>query len=150
MVEPLTLGAVVASLVAKTLERAEDKAVESGEGALRRLVETIKKRFSGTQDQACTVALERLEDAPDSPRRVRDLAQQLDERAETFPEFRRELEALITEARNGGVDVESISQVALGSQNVLSAGLVDSEVNVTFGGRQGEEQAFQPPDSSEH
>lgn len=36
MVEPVTLGVIAAALVAKALDRAEDDAVDAGEGALRR------------------------------------------------------------------------------------------------------------------
>lgn len=140
MVEPLTLGAIVAALAAKALERAEEKTVEEGEGVLRRLVEALRRRFSDGEEQAGAMALERLEDAPDSPGRQRDLAQLLDERADAVPELRRELEAMVIEARDAGVDVESVSQLAFGNQNVQSAGLVDSEVNVTFGARPGGSQ----------
>lgn len=133
MIEPLTLGAIVAALAARALERAEQKAVEEGEGALRRLVDTLKRRFSDREDEAGTIALERLEDAPDSLSRQRELARLLDRRAGEAADFRGELEALLAEARRAGLDVESISQTARGNQNVQSAGLLDSEVNVTFG-----------------
>lgn len=133
MVEPLTLGVIVAALVAKALDRAEDQAIEGGEGAIRRLVGLLRERFSGTQDEAASTALVKLEDVPDSPTLVRHLAEVVDQRADTDPGFRAELESLVREARSDGVDVDSIAQVAVGDQNVQSADLVDSDVNVSYG-----------------
>jgi hypothetical protein len=86
--------------------------------------------------------LERVEDAPDSPTRVRELAELLDERAAGDPEFRGELLALVEQARTAGVDVGSIIQVVVGDQNARNAGLVGSEVNVSFGARSGEGRAL--------
>jgi hypothetical protein len=137
---------IVATLVAKVLDRAEDRVVEDGEGVLRRLVDTLRGRFSRADDQTATTALERVADAPDSPKRVRELAKLLDERAAGDPVFRGELQALVEQARTAGVEVGSISQVAVGDQNVHAAGLVDSEVNVTFGAGPGEDRAPQPED----
>jgi hypothetical protein len=57
----------------------------------------------------------------------------VDRAAEADPVLRSGLESLVSEARSAGVDVESISQVAWGSQNVQAAGPVDSPVNVTYG-----------------
>jgi uncharacterized protein (UPF0335 family) len=131
MIEPITLGVVVAALFAKALERAADKTVDKGEGALRRLVDALKKSV-GTGDVGST-ALARLEDAPDSPSRLRELAEVVDERASAEPELRRELNDLVQEARGAGVDIESIVQTAVGSQNVQIAGLVESEVAIDLG-----------------
>ena len=46
MVEPVTLGVIAAPLVAKALDRAEDDTVDAGEGALRRLIGFLRRRFS--------------------------------------------------------------------------------------------------------
>jgi len=135
------LGVVVAALVAKALDRAEDIAVGDGEGVLRRLAGAVRQRFSSADDQAGTMALERVEDAPDSPKRVHELAVLLDERTAEDPVFRDELETLVQQARAAGVDVDSISQVALGDQNVQSTGLIGSEVTVTFGARPADSRA---------
>lgn len=144
--EPVTLGVIVATLVAKVLDRAEDRVVADGEGVLWHLVGTLRERFSRADDQAATMALERIADAPDSQTRVRELAKLLDERATDDPVFRGELQALVEQARTAGFQVGSISQVARGDQNVLAAGLVDSEVNVTFGARPDERRAQQSED----
>jgi hypothetical protein len=141
MVEPVTLGVIVAALVAKALDRAENKVIDDGEGVLRRLVGALRQRLSQEDDRAGRIALELVGDVPDSPSRVRELAVLLDERLAGDPVFRGELEALVEQARAAGVDVDSISQVAVGDQNVQAAGLVDSPVSVTFGSRLGESRA---------
>lgn len=145
MVEPLTLGAIVAVLAAKALERAGERTVDGGEGVLRRLIEALRDRVSGDGEKAGADALARLEEAPDSPTRRHDLAQALDERAAAAPGFRDELEALVEEARRGGVDVDSLAQLAFGDQNVQSAGLFESQVNVTFGPPPATGRGAQPP-----
>ncbi|HEY7934886.1 MAG TPA: hypothetical protein VID48_13790 [Solirubrobacteraceae bacterium] len=137
----MTLGVIVAALVAKALDRAEDRVVEDGEGVLRRVVGALRERFSRADDQVAAAALGRVEDAPDSPRRVREFAKLLDERAADDEVFRGELQELVEQARTAGVDIGSIVQVAVGDQNVQVAGLVDSEVDVSFGARPGHGRA---------
>src|SRR3954465_8236788 len=68
MVEPvsLTLGAIVAGLVAKAAERASERAVEGGEGVLGRLVAALRARFSGVADAPAGEALARVQEVPDS------------------------------------------------------------------------------------
>ena len=129
----LTLGAIVAALVAKAMDKSAERAVEGGAGVLGRLLGWLRDRFSGDKDEAGARALARVEDAPDSPSRVRELAGVLDERTGADGEFRAALEALVAEARSAGVDVGSITQTAWGNQNVQNAGVVDSEIHVTYG-----------------
>jgi hypothetical protein len=81
-------------------------------------------RRSATPDPLGSRA--RVEDAPDSPARLRELAAAIAALAQRDEEFRTELERLIGEARQAGVDV-GVSQTATGDQNVQAAGLVDSE-----------------------
>ena len=135
MVEPvsLTLGAIAAALVAKATEKTAEAAVDGGAGALSGIVAWLRKRFSGPEDNQGATALPRIEDAPDSPSRLRELAKVVDRRADAEPSFRSELAALVEEARSGGVDMGSIVQTAWGHQNVQNAGVVDSEVTVTYG-----------------
>jgi hypothetical protein len=135
MVEPvsLTLGAIVAALVAKAAERATERAVDGGEGVLGRLLAALRERFSGAANEAAGDALTRVQEVPDSPSRLRALAALIDERAQGDAELRSELETLVAQARGTGVDVDTISQLAWGNQNVQAAGLVDSEVNVNYG-----------------
>lgn len=134
MVEPvsLSLGAIVAALVARAAERAGDGAAAGGESLLRRLVDKLRARFAGAADEAAAGALARAQEVPDSPSRVRELAAVLDQRAAADPALRGELEALVGQARDGGIDVKGISQTVWGDQNVQAAGLVDSQVTVTY------------------
>lgn len=143
MVEPvsLTLGAVVAALVVKAAEKAGERAAEGGAGALGRLVDRLRQRFTGDGDAAATKALERVEDAPDSPSRLQLLTEVVDRRAAADADFRSELETLVHEARAEGVELGSITQTVWGDQNVQVAGTVGSDVNVTYG---------QPPRAPEH
>lgn len=129
MIEPVSLGAVVAALVSKALDRAEDKAVEGGEGALRRTLEAVRQLFS--DDPERSRALERLEDAPDSPARVRELGEVVDRSVDAYPDLRSRLEALVTEARASAIEIDSIDQAARGSHIVQVAGIVNSDVEVT-------------------
>lgn len=135
MVEPvsLTLGAIAAALVAKASEKTAERAVEGGAGALGRLAGWLRRRLAADGAEEAAGALARVEDAPDSPSRVRELTAVLDERADDEPGFRSELEALVEEACAGGVDVGSIVQTAWGNQNVQSGGIVGSEITVTYG-----------------
>ena len=135
MVEPvsLTLGTITAALVAKAAEETADRAVEGGAGALGRLVGRLRTRFAAGGVEEGQSALARVEDAPDSASRVRELATVLDRRADADAGFRAELVALVNEARAGGVDVGSIAQTVWGDQNVQAAGVVDSEITVTYG-----------------
>jgi len=130
VVEPITLGVVVAALAAKALERAEDAAVDEAAGVVRRIVDALRSRFGDSGDDEGATALDRLADAPDSPARMRALAELVDRRADRSPALRDELDALAKEARRAGVDVDSISQAAIGNQNVQIAGLNDSQVTI--------------------
>lgn len=129
----LTLGAIAAALIARALNRAEEKAVDESEGALRQLVEFVRGRLFGIDDEKGSAALERVKDAPDSPSRVEGLARLLDERADSEPEFRHELKTLVEEAQGAGVDVEGAVQSAFGSQIVQNSNVSDSEINIFFG-----------------
>jgi hypothetical protein len=131
--EPVTLGMIVAALVAKASSRAEGRVIDEGEAALARLVGVLRRRFSGADDQQGTEALEHVELAPDSPKLVGELAVLLNERAAGDPAFRGELEALVKDARAAGVDVNVVSQVATGEQIVQTAQVERSQITVTFG-----------------
>jgi hypothetical protein len=133
MIEPITLGVIVAALVAKALDRAEDEAVDRGVGVVRHAVDSLRERFSREGDQEVQQALERLADVPDSPKLMRSFADLLDERAERSSELRAELETLVGDARSAGVDIDSITQAAIGDGNVQIAGMNNSQVNVSQG-----------------
>jgi hypothetical protein len=129
--EPLTLGVIVAALVAKAGERATERAVDGGEGVLRRLVARLRVRFSG--DEAAAGALALVERVPDSTSLVGELAAWIDRYATADQGFRSELESLVSEARSEGVNVNVIEQSASGDRNVQVAGLSDSQVSVSYG-----------------
>src|SRR4051794_4417152 len=99
MVEPisLSLGAIVAGLIAKASERASEEAVDAGDGALRRLVSAVRERFAHRGDEVVGQALASVAEVPDSPSRVRGLAELVDQRADTDAKLRRELEELIAQ-----------------------------------------------------
>jgi hypothetical protein len=132
MVEPvsLTLGVIAAGLISKALERATDRAVDAGEGVLERIAAAVRERFSAVGDEEGETALERVEDAYDSPARVRALAEAIDRQA-AEPDFGQELERLIEAVRETGADVEAIAQTAIGNQNVQIANVSGSTINVT-------------------
>ena len=71
--DPATLALTAAGLVAKqALEAAGGKAGEGAWAGLRRLAETIRRRFAG--DHEVTEALDRLESQPSDPAAVKELA----------------------------------------------------------------------------
>lgn len=128
----LSLGALAASFVAKAVEHAGERTTDSAASVLGRLKDWLNERFSSSDNAVASTALQRVEDAPDSPSRLRDLAAVIDERAVNEPAFRGELEALVEDARRNGVDIGSISQVAWGNQNVQAAGITHSDISVTY------------------
>jgi predicted metallo-beta-lactamase superfamily hydrolase len=128
-----TLGAIVAALVAKSVDQAAERVVSGAAEALHRVTSWLRERFSGEKDEAGARALARVADAPDSPSRARELAEVIDQRSASDPEFRTSLEALVTEARKAGVQVGSITQVARGNQNVQNAAIADSEIHISYG-----------------
>src|SRR5690348_15184366 len=131
--EPFTLGAIVAALGARALARAEDGAVDGGAGVLRKIVDVLRERFAGSEDEPGQQALVRLEEAPDSPSRVSALAELVDSRAASSADLREELEALVKQARAAGVEVDSIEQTATGDNVVQNAGIANSQINVSQG-----------------
>ena len=144
--EPVTLGVIVAALVAKASSRAEGTVIDEGEAALARLVGALRRRFSGAKDQEGTEALEHVELAPDSPKLVGELANLLDAHTADDPEFRVELEALVEDARAAGVNVNAVSQVAAGEQIVQTAQVEGSQITVTFGTKPSGRETTGPED----
>jgi hypothetical protein len=92
--DPATLALTAAGLVAKqALEAAGGKAGEGAWAGLRRLAETIRRRFAG--DQEVTETLDRLEAKPESPARGAELAEVLEPRLHADPGFVAELARLV-------------------------------------------------------
>jgi hypothetical protein len=126
----LSLGAVVAALVAKAADRTEDGVLDAASRAVSRLVGWLRGRLGGGQESP----LVRVEEAPDSAKRLSALAGEIDRVAQSDQGFRDELKALLREAQDAGVDVAAVSQVAWGNQNVQSANVTGSDIRVNYGG----------------
>jgi len=73
------------------------------------------------------------EGAPDSPSRMRALADVVDRRAEADPEFKSQVQRLVEDAQQQGLQVGSIAQSASGTQIVQAAGNQDTSVTVSYG-----------------
>jgi hypothetical protein len=57
----------------------------------------------------------------------------IDTLATRDPAFRSELKELLADARKAGVAVGTVTQTAIGDQNVQIGGAVSSPVNVSYG-----------------
>ena len=125
----LSMGLLAAALLSKAAERTGEQAVDAGAGALTRFAAWLRERVSG---HPAATALERVQDAPDSPARVRALGEALDRHVLEAPGFAAELKAQIEQARAAGVQVRSIAQSVVGDQNVQVAD-VQGTVTVTYG-----------------
>ena len=128
----LTLGGVVAGLVAKAVDATGDRLVGGAVAVVGRLVSRLRARFGDVSDEAGAAALAGVEEVPDSPSRVGVLAEAVD-RLAADPGFRAELEALVSDARDAGVDVGAITQTAWGDRNVQIGGVSDSQIDVNYG-----------------
>ncbi len=133
MVDPVSLGAITTGLIVKAVDRGEDDALDAGAGALRRLLCFVRNQISRDGNAPASAALARVQDAPDSPSRLRELAAMIAALAQDDEEFRSELERLIGEARQAGVEVGMVTQTAIGDQNVQIGGAVSSPVSVSYG-----------------
>lgn len=103
--EPVTNGAVVAALVMRAAERAGEKGVEIGWGAVTRLVERLRGRFRDRGDAEGEAALVRVQDPPAGERQLAALAAAIDRQAEQDATFAEELRDLLKEEGSGGVKV---------------------------------------------
>lgn len=127
MVDPVSLGTLVAALIAKALDRAEDGVVDEAVDIGRRALARLRQRFAG--DPEAEAAIEGLADAPDSERRAKALAKLLGMRAASSEELLDELREIVGEAQSAGVKVGPIEQRIEGDGNVQIVSL-DSEVTV--------------------
>jgi Sec-independent protein translocase protein TatA len=129
--EPVSLSIVVAALVAKALNRAEDETLDEAGSALGRLVGAVRRRLAGgtAEDRA---ALAGVEIAPDSPKQVQRLTAALERQAED-KDFQEELQRLVEETDAAGVPVGSIVQSAIGSDIVQIGNATSSTISVNIG-----------------
>ena len=136
MVEPvsLTVGALVAALLTKAAEKSGEDLADAAKAAVSRLVGWLRDRFAQTGDEEGSQALAWAEGAPDSPSRVRALAEVVDRRAEADPAFKSQVQRLVDDAKQQqGLHVGSIVQSASGGKNVQNAGIQGSSINVSYG-----------------
>lgn len=129
----MTVGAVVAALVAKASDRAVDATVEGGEGVLRGLVARLRRRFRDARDDEATQALALVERVPDSASLIAALASGVDRHVAADPGFGAELDDFVRRAREAGVRIWDVNQSAIGEQIVQNTGVTDSQINVTYG-----------------
>jgi hypothetical protein len=136
VVEPvsLTVGALVAALLTKAAEKGGENLADAAKAAVGRLVGWLRDRFTQTGDEEGSQALAWAEGAPDSPSRLRALAEVVDRRAVADPEFKSQVQRLVDDAKQQqGLQVGSIAQSASGNQNVQTAGNQDTSVSVSYG-----------------
>lgn len=124
----LTVGAVVAALV----KRAVDRTADGTESRLRRGVASLRRRFADAGDDVAVGAVDLVEQAPDSRRALDALARVLDDRARDA-ELRGELDRLVAAAKEDGEDVTAIAQQAWGDQNVQLGRATNSSISVSYG-----------------
>ena len=134
MVDPvsMTVGAVVAALVTRAAEKAGDNLADGATSSLGKLVVWLRGKFSGNPGDS--MALKQLEEAPDSPARMKALAAAVDARASSDDDFRLQVQRLVAEAEQAGVPVQSITQTAWGDGNVQLGSIGSgSSVNIATG-----------------
>ena len=136
MVEPISVGVIVAALLAKALNRAEDGVIDSGVEVARKAIEALRQRFSRDGDAEAEQALDGLAETPDSERREEALATLLEERAARSTDLHEELKAIIEQAEDAGMVIGSIEQVAEGDGNVQLGGISSSQINIGQSPRQ--------------
>jgi hypothetical protein len=132
VVEPITIGAIIAALIVKSQDKAIDATVEGGSkllgGVVARLRSLLKR---DTEDDAPEQRLlDRVVDAPDSPSRATELATALDARAAADPSFKTELERLSRDAVDAGIDAVAVTQQIFGDNNIQIANTSDSTISI--------------------
>jgi len=130
-VDPIALGVVVAALVSKLAARAEDGAVDATFRAIANLASWLRERLPGGPQSA----LVRVEEAPDSPKRLQALADEIEARVAIDPEFRNELQVMVEAVQAAGVNLVSVSQQVWGNSNVIIANASASDIRVSYEGR---------------
>lgn len=129
--EPVTLGIIVAALIAKGLDRAEDGVVDGAVQAARKAVKALRGRFTG--DREAEQAIDRLVEAPDNEERKNALAAVLEDRAAGSTELRAEMQAIVEQFKGAGVRIGDIEQTAEGNENVQNAGIANSQITISRG-----------------
>lgn len=126
----LTVGGVVAALVLKAADKTGEQLAGSGLAAVGRLVERVRHRFQERGDAAAEAALARVQDPPVAEAHLTALAAAVDRHGNEDAAFAAELRRLVQESQSAGVDVQQVSQVAWGSDNVQIANVIGSTIDV--------------------
>lgn len=123
MVEPVSMsvGVIAAIFLKEAFETAGTAVGQAVPTALGRLVAAVKERARVRKP------LERLEDAPDSPSRQKDLAQALDEDVADDPQFASQLAEIIQTLQHRA----DVSQQARGIGIVQVANTI-GDINVNM------------------
>ncbi|HVX20992.1 MAG TPA: hypothetical protein VHB02_06575 [Acidimicrobiales bacterium] len=129
--DPVSVGAIVAAMVARSADDTADKVVDGAAAGLGRLVGWLRQRFSDDGDEAGGKAVAAVVEVPDSPSRVAALATLLDQRIDEVEGFGAELEHLVDEARSAGVTIGPVNQKVEGDGNVVIGGVAGSTIKVT-------------------
>ena len=130
MIDPvsLTLGGIVAGLVWKMVDTTGEAVAQGAVGALKGLVEKVRERLRG--DPQGEAAMARVEDPPAGPAHLKALAEVIDRHTVNDPDFTKELEDLVEQARQGGADVQSAIQSAWGDNNIQVANAIGSTITI--------------------
>ena len=131
--EPLTLGVVVAALVAGAAKKSGENLADAAKTAVGRLVGWLRDRFSRDDDQPAAQALAKAQEYYDSDKARQQLAAVLDAHAAADLGFKAELERLVADAQQQGADVTTITQTVCGNQNVQNARVEGSTIIVSYG-----------------
>ena len=125
----LTVGAVVAALVTKAAEKGGENLADAARAAVGRLVGWLRDRFSRDQDQPAVQALAAAEKYG-GPVARQELADVVDGKATADAGFKAEVERLVAQAEQQGVEVKTITQNAWGNQNTQIADVSGSTINI--------------------
>jgi hypothetical protein len=137
-VEPmsLTVGAVVAALVTKAAEKGGENLADAAKAAVGRLVGWLRDRFGRDGDRAGVQALDAAEKYG-GPVAGQELADAVDGKAATDAGFKAEVERMVAQAEQQGVDVKTITQNAWGNQIAQITGVTGSTISTNIGGQPG-------------
>jgi hypothetical protein len=127
--EPISI--VAATLVAKWFLEGFGKAAgEQAFSGLRKVYDFVHGKLSG--DEGSTEVLDRLQQRPSSQARALELAEMLDERVKTDPNFAEELRQAIAEAEKSPASSGFVTQVMDNAKvgKITNIGVVQGNVQI--------------------
>jgi len=110
----MTLGSVLAAVIARAQDRVAEGAVAGAEGVVGRVTGWLRATFKG--DERADSALQLVERAPDSDSAVQGLAAVLDARARDDAEFAQRLASFVEEAQRDLIAGGFVTQVTGNAQ----------------------------------